>query len=871
MPELSAADRDNLIRTVIGEVDPKDPDEGRAAVAHVVLNRLSTGRYGKTATDVVHARAAFEPWAKRPRELLAINPEAPEYQRAAAVVDGVLGGSVPDPTGGATHFYSPRDQATLGRKPPAWARGNGVQVGGHAFYAPEGAAPPPGADDVLAAWAGSHGGGVPANTVKTVPVAAQPGTDEELFNDWTRTGPVVIPQAEADRRAREFGGGPKGRGAQLPPVVDMPIRGTPEVQALANVRGYPGQVVQGVPVAGPLIDMATAAGAAMLPSKAGVPLKGSDDPASFSDRFVSNFEDAKRADQFFAQTHPVGSKIAQATGTVGSMVPFGMTALGSRALGMTGTSLGSRIYQGMGGGGAIAGLDATLRGDDLEGIGKQTLFGAAGGAVGPIAGDAVARGASSLLNRAYPRPGPLGDVNRVGREMLSGAIEGETPASIAAARARMGQAGYLADLNPAMTDLAGGIADTPGPGKAIVREAFRQRATQTPDRIENALTTSFGPRTNVLDTMRSMRAARSAQADPLYDAWRDTQVHPTPELKALMPRLEAADVISLARSKAAKEGLPFDQSFFTPGPQKAYPTAQSWDYVKRGLDSKIATAQRAGDNDEVRVLSGIRGDLIHAIDNHPNPDVAGVWQQARQVYAHHSSLMDQLELGQHTFSNNYRAEDLADELRGLSKPELQARIQGARDAVEKVLGDTVRGDTNARNMLLARNSQDKLRLMLGNRADPLLHSLESEAYLRGQTENVIGGSQTAPKTARINALQPPPAGQWNPSITSPLSLIPPSWIDAIRPSTILEGSRADRYAGALRQMAPVLTTQRGPGFDALISDLMREQAIAQRSAMVGGRLGRGATGATTGVISPEERHRLYGGGEGLPALVSPAR
>jgi hypothetical protein len=42
-----------------------------------------------------------------------------------------------DPTEGMTHFYSPAGQAALGRKPPAWAGGESVTIGGHVFNSPD--------------------------------------------------------------------------------------------------------------------------------------------------------------------------------------------------------------------------------------------------------------------------------------------------------------------------------------------------------------------------------------------------------------------------------------------------------------------------------------------------------------------------------------------------------------------------------------------------------------------------------------------------------------------------------------------------------------------------------------------------------------
>jgi spore germination cell wall hydrolase CwlJ-like protein len=61
------------------------------------------------------------------------------YQSAAVIADAVLSGQTPDPTAGATYFLNPtivrerRDGAL-----PSWARGEGLPIGSHTFYFPEG-------------------------------------------------------------------------------------------------------------------------------------------------------------------------------------------------------------------------------------------------------------------------------------------------------------------------------------------------------------------------------------------------------------------------------------------------------------------------------------------------------------------------------------------------------------------------------------------------------------------------------------------------------------------------------------------------------------------------------------------------------------
>jgi spore germination cell wall hydrolase CwlJ-like protein len=131
--------RDLLIRTVYGEAG-NQPDEGKAAVAAVVKNRVDSGRYGDSIPAIVLARNQFEPW-QRPdarSKMLSLAPDDPHYQSIGSIVDGIFSGQSQDPTNGATHFFAPQAQAALGRPAPAWAKDPTAQIGGHVFFAPEG-------------------------------------------------------------------------------------------------------------------------------------------------------------------------------------------------------------------------------------------------------------------------------------------------------------------------------------------------------------------------------------------------------------------------------------------------------------------------------------------------------------------------------------------------------------------------------------------------------------------------------------------------------------------------------------------------------------------------------------------------------------
>lgn len=135
-------ERDLLIRTLIGEADNQG-ELGQAAVAHVIRNRLNSGRYGKTIPDVLFAPKQFEPWNTRRSELMAIPTDSPSYIRAANVVDAVNSGKMEDPTGGATHFANVGTvQARGNTAGMRWINqglnnGTAVKIGAHTFMSPD--------------------------------------------------------------------------------------------------------------------------------------------------------------------------------------------------------------------------------------------------------------------------------------------------------------------------------------------------------------------------------------------------------------------------------------------------------------------------------------------------------------------------------------------------------------------------------------------------------------------------------------------------------------------------------------------------------------------------------------------------------------
>ena len=140
---------DLLARTIYAEAS-NQPREGQLAVAHSILNRLKSGKYGgDTMQDVLFKPWQFEPWMTRRDELLSLDSDSEEMRKFNEVAVQAMQESDEgrDPTGGATHFLNPDivKQRRGGALPNWFDQERAQQIGDHWFTAadnPEWRPPP---------------------------------------------------------------------------------------------------------------------------------------------------------------------------------------------------------------------------------------------------------------------------------------------------------------------------------------------------------------------------------------------------------------------------------------------------------------------------------------------------------------------------------------------------------------------------------------------------------------------------------------------------------------------------------------------------------------------------------------------------------
>jgi len=440
--------------------------------------------------------------------------------------------------------------------------------------------------------------------------------------------------------------------------------------------------------------------------------------------------------------NPIAAGIGSIAGPTVALAPMGMTSLGARALGLTG-SIGSRIGLGAASGAAITGGDTLSRGGSIN---DAIVSGGIGGGVAgmlPIVG-AGARGAlNAVTGRTVPKA-----ARNLGRAL---ADDGIAPADINARLAAMGPDAMVMDLGPNLQRQAGAVASVPGAGQKTVREAVAGRAKGAPGRVQAdvAATVGSGPE---LGTLREqVVAAQKAAADPLYAKVRDIPVQVPSSFLSIFKRPVVRDALRSAVRMAANDGYRFPET-------GNVLTVGLVDYMKRALDDVASSAAKAGNKNLARQAKDIAKMLVAETDK-AVPEYA----QARQAFAGPAQVLDAMDMGEAVFTKEMTPGQIKQTLQGMSASERDGFIQAARSSIEAQMGNAVNEALALRNMFKRGYNEQKLRVLLGNDvADDLLKRIDREATF-GQTANVVSGnSETAARQAAQAEVAPDMNRTWRP-------------------------------------------------------------------------------------------------------------
>lgn len=584
---MSPASRDLLVRTVIGEA-ANEPDDGQAAVAHVIMNRVNAGKYGKDVPNVVLAKGQFEPWQTRANELRSIRPDDPTYRRASQIVDRVIAGDMPDPTAGATHFLNPdivrqRRGGTL----PAWAQGDGQKIGAHAFYAPDRPT------DISAQRKAPD----PAMSFEDLIPPEQP-TRHDLGSRTAREG-VSEPKRQIGGLEATLRGAKQG----------LTFEFGDELSALEDAAGpHIPQQVGGIPIKA-LIGLARL-GYEKLAGEGGA-------TRTYNKAVADERETTKLAEEQHPNLYLAGNVGGSVAGAV--VIPGGAAARGA--------TTGARLGRGAIAGGVTGALTGAGEGEGLEDTASRTvkggLVGTAIGAAAPVALSGIEKTGQVIATAARPLTSAirgLRDPEAEAARRVTTAIErdtrqgtsGLTPAEFAAEKAS-GKPVGVADLGGEVTrGLARSAANSSGEGRAALEAVTSDRfATQSPRTVQFLKETFDYPDSIAkLDQIQSVAriqnrpAYAKAYGHPNAQGMWDNGLEQLASAPAVQDAIRMAGVT--ARNRNALDGFPPIKNPFVidratgrmslaqqADGSTALPNLQFWDHVKRNLDQIASPEARA--------------------------------------------------------------------------------------------------------------------------------------------------------------------------------------------------------------------------------------------------------------------------------------
>jgi hypothetical protein len=424
-------------------------------------------------------------------------------------------------------------------------------------------------------------------------------------------------------------------------------------------------------------------------------------------------------------------------------------------------------------------------------------------------------------------------------EKMSGAMResGLTPQQIeqaAAADAKRGIPGVVANADPALADLAEAVTQRTGPGARQVEKTLTDQRLGTKERVYQQTNKALKPG-NYYDDLQGLDDEMKRLAGPAYQqAYSHGEVN---DLKVLsfmkLPQFQQA--LGEAEKLLAAEGREVDLS---------KPTVEMLDQVKRGLDNLIEKETDAVNGKTTslgRVYTQKKNEFLAALDK-AVPD----YEVARGIYAGGAQLKDALRKGLNEFGKMDH-EQVGKVVANMSDAEKQAFRTGvARDLYSKVMDPS--GNFNAAQRVFGSpETQVKLQTLFDNPAEFKLFkaAMERESQLFQQSNKILGGSQTGKRMQMRDALEDSPGlleagahaitGGWKSGLTGMVL------------GTIRSGQMTEKTAAKLANMLMAKDPHEVAAVVKLLEDY---QKAAVPKAIRAGKLEQGAVTGATSAIAP---------------------
>ena len=353
--------------------------------------------------------------------------------------------------------------------------------------------------------------GVVAPT-KATAAPASPVADSDPFEDFgvkasdakaASAAPAPVTRSvPADAKLGANGLAWNADGGYDPKTGELVVAGKPMGSAPSQVLAGAAGVVNGVPIAGP----ALLAGAQKIAAASSALQPGAPDNA-LAQAQTQNQNYVDKSTAAYPITNTVGNVGGALTGTLPLMVAA------PAAFGISKAPLVTNALLSGASGAALGGADAYSRANGgwtdpgaLHDALQGAEWGGGFGAAAPFAGKAIGMGidaASNALSRTTPA---ARNISNVLSEI------GMTPEQARAKLAAMGPNATLADIDPALTTEAGGLASMGGQPTSVLKTAMGQRAAGADDRMAQLVHDTLGPKPDAQKIVSDIRAREGVMA-----------------------------------------------------------------------------------------------------------------------------------------------------------------------------------------------------------------------------------------------------------------------------------------------------------------------------------------------------------------------
>lgn len=553
-----------------------------------------------------------------------------------------------------------------------------------------------------------------------------------------------------------------GQIQQTPGNEDLwaPTVAPSESPSLNPVAGVARDLVEGIPVAGPLYTGAID----QIGSNVVAAVTG-EDPAALREGYQDRLGG-------YREDHPHLSTGAQIAGGTAAMAPLAATPVGQAAFGMTGP-LWQRLAAGGLTGAGIGAGDAAVRGNDpRQGALYGAGLGAAGGAVAPHVARFMAAGGRAVGDMARNitgvPPAPTAGYSRPALDAVSRVIDADGGFANSGALniSRGGPEAMLADAGPSAQSLLDTAIQRAGPGARSAMEAIEQRATAANQTVNRALDDALGAPQGSQSFQSALREGTAPMRHAAYEAAYSTPIDYSSNagraIEQMMARVPE-NVIQTANRMMMMEGHQSAQILANVGEDGLatffrMPDVRQIDYITRALNQAARSGEGqgalGGQTDIGRIYSTLAQNLRDATRN-----AVPQYDTALTTAAQPIQIREALLFGRDAMSSGVARDQVSEFVGGILGPQRQAVMAGVRGHIDDVLANVraVMSDPNldareartALQNLSSRAAREKMELIIGDEAvsQSLFQQLDQAAAALQLRAGVSGNSRTYARSA----------------------------------------------------------------------------------------------------------------------------